>query len=92
MIYKIGFPHILLDNDERYLEFIAKSVESVDKGAEIRVTRTLSGLFIRVQPSGPDHIDPLIRKIITSHREMGLPLFFAKSLETSLTINFEILL
>jgi len=85
------FPEILPENELSYLRYLEAVINSIDLFASVEVTYRLNGYLIRVAPSHPSFLSPLLQIIKISHRQLGIEVEFSKSIKTSSTITFLII-
>lgn len=88
--YRKGFPKIIPDNDNVYLEHLRGVIESVDEYSSVEVTKTPHSYNFRIVPSVPKYTQSILREIMRINTLYGIYLEFSKSIRTSSTIIFSI--
>ena len=91
-ITKKDFPPILLDNDEKYFNFLQGIVDSIDYLSTMEVTSNPNGFHFRLCPSSSKFTDTLIKELNVFHNMINIKLSFSKSIKTSASIIFEVTL
>ena len=86
------FPEILLDNEEVYINHLTGVIESVDELANLEITKTPAAYHFRLAPSLPKYNNMLLEEILKFHNLFGIRLDLSKSIKTSNTLNFSIIL
>lgn len=87
-----NFPKIMLDNDIIYLAHLEGVINSVDELSSLEITKATQSYKFRLAPSLPKYIPTLLEEILKFHNMYGIRLELSKSIKTSATINFEIML
>jgi DNA-binding phage protein len=89
-VHRTGFPKILLDNDEVFLNKIVGVLESVDELASMEISKTSHCYSFRIAPSMPKYIEPTLHELLNFMNMFGIKLDMAKSMKVSSTITFNI--
>jgi len=92
ILLKKHFPPILEENTLTYFQYLEGIIESIDVGAFGEVTRKMSGINIRISPSEPKYFDILFKEVEALHNRFGLKMSYSKSMKSSGTINYDILI
>lgn len=88
----VGFPPILQDNDVFYLLHLQGIINSTDEYASVEATNKLSGVSVRVAPSTPEYSQHVLKALKDFHYSLSLRVEFSKSIRTTTTIEYQILL
>lgn len=91
-VSKRFFPEILLDNDEVYLQHLYGVINSVDELSCLEIVKTPYEYSFRLAPSLPKYNDMLLQAILKLHNIFQIHLDLSKSIKSSGTINFKIIL
>jgi len=91
-IHKKFFPKIILDNDQLYLSHLEGVIDSVDELSSMEITKLDNAYKFRLAPSLPKYIPFLLQEILKFHTMVGIHLELSKSIKTSNTIVFQIIL
>jgi hypothetical protein len=86
------FPKPMLDNDENYLAHLEGVIDSVDEYSSMMITKKIDGYGFRIATSLPKYNNMLIEEIIKYHNLLKIRLVFSKSIKTTGTIDFKIML
>lgn len=86
------FPKILTENELTYFSYFIAVVESIDELSSIEITKMPEYYKFRIAPSHPQYIKGLLEEILKIHNQLRITLILSKSIKTSKTINFKILL
>lgn len=90
MILKTNLPAILLDNDAAYLEYVERTVLSIDDNASISVLRALNSIAWHIEPSHTQLKQPLLKGILKAHRDIGIFVTLSSTISASPYINFQL--
>lgn len=90
MILKTNLPHILLDNDAAYLEYVEKVVMSIDESADISVLRAISSIAWHIECSDVSLKQPVLKAVLKAHRDIGIFVVLSSTINTSPYINFQL--
>lgn len=90
IVHTVNVPAITPDNDAAYLNHVKYTVETVDPQASMYITKTEEVLIFHVEPSNSSHRQPIIDKLLESHRSLHLRIEFSKSLKIQRYISFKI--
>lgn len=82
------FLPILLDNEEAYFKLLEAVLNSIDEFSEAEVTSTKSGYVIRIAPSHPEYLMPILQAIKSFNSSLGIQVEFSKSMKATSTIAF----
>jgi hypothetical protein len=91
-INKKFFPPVMLDNEELYFAHLEGIIDSVDELAIMEITKTPTSYHFRLAPSLPKYNPMLLEEILKFHNMFQIKLDLSKSIKTSATINFQIVL
>lgn len=86
------FPKILPDNEEIYFEHLQGLIDSVDELSTLQITKLPSSYNFRLAPSLPKYNQMLLKEILKFHNMFGIQLNLSKSIKSSGTLNFEIII
>lgn len=89
-VVKVGFPVVMLDNENTYFSYLIGYIESIDSDSTLQATKTMNHVNIRISPSHPRYVESLIQEVKNFHNLFGIHLDFSKSMKASVTINFNI--
>lgn len=89
---KINLPHIMTDNEARYVGLIAAVVNFSDPGSRLQTHPNLNGdgFSISIDPATPEFRQELINSLLGMHRALKLKIVFSKSLAISKHVSFKI--
>lgn len=90
ILYTIGFPQIVSENEKAYLAHLQGIIESVDMNATTQVSRRADGLSVRISPSGPDFFPIILSEIKSFHSMLNIRVEFSKSMKSGNNIFFNI--
>jgi hypothetical protein len=91
-VNKKFFPAVMLDNEELYFAHLEGIIDSVDELAIMEITKTPTSYHFRLAPSLPKYNPMLLEEILKFHNMFQIKLDLSKSIKTSATINFQIVL
>lgn len=86
------FPSILPENEAVYFASLRGVIESVDELSSLEVVKTPTNYNFRLIPSLPKYTNALIQELTKFHNLIGVRLNMGKSIKTSATITFSIIL
>lgn len=90
MLLKTNLPHILLDNDAAYLEYVERAITTIDENADISVLRALSSIAWHIECSNIKLKQPVLKAILKAHRDIGIFVVLSSTISTSPYINFQL--
>jgi hypothetical protein len=91
-IVKKFFPEIMQDNDMIYFARLEGMIDSIDELSSLQITKNSNSYQFRLAPSHPKYIGMLIDEVLKFHNIYGIRLNLSKSIKTTGTISFEIIL
>lgn len=91
-LVKKYFPEILTDNDEMYFARLEGLINSVDELSSLQITKNTNAYHFRLAPSHPRYLELLFQELLKFHNLYGIRLNISKSIKTTGTISFEIVL
>jgi hypothetical protein len=91
-IVKKFFPEIMQDNDMIYFARLEGMIDSIDELSSLQITKNSNSYQFRLAPSHPKYIEMLLDEILKFHNIYGIRLNLSKSIKTTGTISFEIIL
>ena len=91
-IVKKYFPEILTDNDAMYFARLEGLIDSIDELSSMQITKNTNAYHFRLAPSHPKYIKLLFDELLKFHNLYGIRLNLSKSIKTTGTISFEIIL
>lgn len=86
----IGFPQVMADNELAYFSLLEGVIDSIDELASLRITRKPTAYAFVLTPSLARYTQPLLSEILLYHNLMGIQLHLSKSIRTTSTIQFDI--
>lgn len=86
----ISLPHVMTDNEARYIGLVAAVVNFSGPGSNIHTSPYEGGFNISVEPADPTQRDHLIKSLLGMHRGIGLKIIFSKSLAIQKLVSFKI--
>lgn len=89
-LYQVNFPSLLPENEQTYLRYLEGVLSSIDEGSIGQVTRRIEGVSVRISPSSPRFIAPLLTEIKKLHTMLGIEVEFSKSMKAGRNIFFNI--
>lgn len=89
-VNRIGFPEIILDNDNLYFAHLEAVLASVDELCSLQITHTPYRYHFRIAPSHPKYIEMLLQEILKLNNIYGIHLNLSKSIKSSSVITFSI--
>lgn len=90
-IIKQGFPKVLRDNDQFYLEFIVDALKHSDPEAAITLHKIESAIKVNIVPSVPEFRQSIIQNLLDAHRLFHIKIIFSKSLALEKSVNYEVI-
>lgn len=91
MIVKKHFSSVIDDNTEAYFRHLEAIITSIDYNASAEITKTISGVNIRIAPSEYKYLLHLIKEVEKLHNTLGIKMLYSKSMKSSANINFNII-
>ena len=85
-----GFPEIITDNDEVFLQHLCGVIEATDELSCMEISRTPHSYHFRIAPSIPMYVEPLIHAIVRLNNMFNIRLDMSKSMKASGTVTFDI--
>ena len=92
VLVRTGFGTILLDNDEIYINQLKGIIESIDEYAHIQIKKSTEKVSVRIAPSLPKYNEMLLAEILKFHNMLHIQLDISKSIKSSATLFFKIVL
>ena len=86
------FPEIIQDNDMVYFARLEGMIDSIDELSSMQITKNSNSYQFRLAPSHPKYIEMLLDEVLKFHNIYGIRLNLSKSIKTTGTISFEIIL
>lgn len=91
-IHKRFFPSIMLDNETTYFSHLEGILSAVDEFSSLEVTKNPLTYHFRLVSSHPKYNQMLLEEILKFHNMFGIKLDISKSIKTTGTIVFDIVL
>jgi hypothetical protein len=91
-LVKKYFPEILTDNDEMYFARLEGLINSIDELSSMQITKNTNAYHFRLAPSHPRYLEMLFQELLKFHNLYNIRLNISKSIKTTGTISFEIVL
>jgi hypothetical protein len=91
-INKKHFPKIMQDNDEVFLAHLEGVISSVDELCSLEITKNINSYSFRIATSLPKYNNILLEEILKLNTLFGIKLDLSKSIKSSGTIVFKIIL
>ena len=89
-VVRKGFPSIMRDNDEIFLNKLLGVIEATDELSSIEITKTAHSYNFRVAPSIPKYLEPILKEILIFCNMFGLHLELGKSMKVASSVSFSI--
>ena len=89
-VQRRGFPTIISDNDEVFIQMLIGVVGSVDELSHVDIVKTPFNLHFRVAPSTPVYFNNLLQEILKLNNMFSIRVEMGKSMKTNSTITFNI--
>jgi len=86
------FPQIMDENELIYLAHLEGIIDSVDELAILEIVKNPESYHFRLAPSLPKYNNMLLEELLKFHNILNIKLNLSKSIKTSATIVFEIVL
>lgn len=86
------FPKILTENELNYFAHLEGVINSVDEFCNLQITKNTNSYDFRIATSLPKYNTILLEEILKLHSLFGIKLDISKSIKTSGTIVFKIIL
>lgn len=90
-IVKEGFS-IIEDNEAIYYTTLISLIEACDSQCTVAIVKSPSSVTVRISPSFPTAIKPLMRTIKDINSTFGINVEFSKSIKSSSNITYRITL
>lgn len=90
IVEKKNFPSKIPDNESNYFSAVIGIVGSIDTDATILITKKISAISFRIDPSSTSLLNHLIKGINEVNNTFGIRVNFSKSIKTLYNINFDI--
>ncbi len=91
-IVKKFFPEIMQDNDMIYFARLEGMIDSIDELSALQITKNPHAYQFRLAPSHPKYTEMLLEEILKFHNIYNIRLNLSKSIKTTGSISFEIIL
>ena len=91
-LVKKYFPEILTDNDAMYFARLEGLIDSIDELSSMQITKNTNAYHFRLAPSHPRYLEMLFQELLKFHNLYNIRLNISKSIKTTGTISFEIIL
>lgn len=91
-IIKKFFPEIMQDNDMIYFARLEGMIDSIDELSALQITKSSHSYQFRLAPSHPKYTEMLLEEILKFHNIYNIRLNLSKSIKTTGSISFEIIL
>jgi hypothetical protein len=89
-VQRRGFPEIISDNDEVFIQMLIGVVGSVDELSHVDIMKTPFHLHFRVAPSTPVYFNNLLQEILKLNNMFNIRIEMGKSMKKNSTITFNI--
>lgn len=89
-VQRRGFPEIISDNDEVFIQMLIGVVGSVDELSHVDIMKTPYHLGVRVAPSTPVYFNNLLQEILKLNNMFNIRIEMGKSMKKNSTITFNI--
>ena len=89
-VQRRGFPTIISDNDEVFIQMLIGVVGSVDELSHVDIMKTPYSMHFRVAPSTPVYFNNLLQEILRLNYMFNIRLDLGKSMKKNSTITFNI--
>lgn len=89
-VQRSGFPAIISDNDEVFINNLIGVIQSVDELSHVDIAKTPFNVHFRVAPSMPVYFDNLLQEILKLNNMFNIRLDMGKSMKRNSTIIFNI--
>lgn len=86
------FPKMMQDNDETFLAHLEGVISSVDELCNLEITKNINSYRFRIATSLPKYNNMLIEEILKFCNLFHIRLDMSKSITTSSTIVFDIII
>lgn len=92
LINKKNFPQVMLDNELAYFAHLEGIISSVDELSTVEITKNPSSYHFRIATSVPRYNEMLLEELLKFHNILQIKLDLSKSIKSSATIVFDIIL
>ena len=89
-IQRRGFPELISDNDENFLQLIFGVISSVDELCHIDIVKSPTHYTFRAAPSTPQYLEPILYEILTLMNMLNIRIDMGKSFKRSGAITFNV--
>lgn len=86
------FPEVIPDNELAYFAHLQGVIDSVDELSSLEITKKPNSYHFRLAPSLPKYNDMLLQELFRFHNMLNIHLELSKSIKSSGTIVYEIIL
>lgn len=86
------FPEVMQDNETAYFAHLEGVISSVDELAIMEITKNPESYHFRIATSIPAYNEMLLQEILKLHNIFQIKLDLSKSIKSSATIVFDIVL
>lgn len=86
----IQLPHIMSDNESRYLSLVLATVEYSNPGSNVRIHHHEGTYSISIQPQEKAFRQSLIDSLLGMHRALKLKIVYSSSLGMSNLVSFKV--
>ena len=91
-INKKYFPQVMQDNELAYFAHLEGIISSVDELSTLEITRNPESYHFRLAASVPRYNEMLLEELLKFHNLLQIHLDLSKSIKSSATIVFDIIL
>jgi hypothetical protein len=91
-INKKFFSEVIPDNELAYFAHLQGIIDSVDELSSLEITKKPHSYHFRLAPSLPKYNDMLLKELLKFHNLLKIHLELSKSIKSSGTIVFEIII
>jgi hypothetical protein len=91
-INKKFFPEVMQDNEINYFAHLEGIIDSIDELSFMEIIKKPTAYQFRIATSLPKYNDMLIKELLKFHNMFHIKLSMSKSIKTSATICFEIII
>ena len=86
------FPKILTENEINYFAHLEGVINSIDEHCSLQISKNTNSYDFRIATSLPKYNNLLLEEILKLHSIFGIKLDISKSIKSSGTIVFKIIL
>ena len=91
-IVKKFFPEVMQDNDMIYFARLEGMIDSIDELSALQITKSSHSYQLRLAPSHAKYTEMLLEEVLKFHNIYNIRLNLSKSIKTTGSISFEIIL